>query len=70
MSRPDIILGLFVADLPILVAMLRDRFRYGLVHPVWLVGGTFWFTEQALEVAIFETHWAAPFGRTLLQLLP
>ena len=70
MSRPDIILGLFVADLPILLAMLRDRFRYGEVHPVWLVGGTFWFVEQGLEVAIFDTHWAAPFGQALLRLLP
>ena len=69
MSRPDIILGLFVADVPILVAMLRDRFRYGEVHPVWMIGGTFWFVEQSLETAIFDTHWAAPFGRALLALL-
>jgi hypothetical protein len=70
MNRPDIILGLFVADLPILVAMLRDRFRYGQAHPVWLVGGTFWFAEQGFEVAIFDTHWAAPIGRALLDVLP
>jgi hypothetical protein len=70
MSRPDIVLGLFVADLPILVAMLRDRLRYGQVHPVWLAGGTFWFVEQGLEVAIFDTHWAAPIGHALLQALP
>jgi hypothetical protein len=70
MSRPDIILGLFVADLPILVAMLRDRLRYGAVHPVWLIGGTFWFVEQGIEVAVFDTHWGAPLGRALLQILP
>jgi hypothetical protein len=70
MSRPDIILGLLVADLPILIAMLRDRFRYGEVHPVWLIGGTFWFVEQSLETAIFDTHWGAPIGRALLALLP
>ena len=70
MSRPDIILGLFVADLPILAAMLRDRWRYGHVHPVWLIGGTFWFVEQGVEVAIFDSHWAAPLGRALLQILP
>lgn len=70
MSRPDIVLGLFVADLPILAAMLRDRIRYGEVHPVWLVGGTFWFVEQGIETAIFDTHWAAPLGHALLRVLP
>jgi len=70
MSRPDIILGLFVADLPILVAILRDRLRYGLVHPVWLLGGTFWFVKQGFEVAVFDTMWSAPIGRVLLAMLP
>ena len=70
MSRPDIILGLFVADLPILVAMLRDRLRYGEVHSVWLIGGTFWFVEQGFEVAIFDTLWSAPIGRAMLGILP
>lgn len=70
MSRPEIVLGLFVADLPILVAMLRDRLRYGEVHPVWLIGGTFWFVEQGFEVAIFDTLWGAPIGRALLGIVP
>jgi hypothetical protein len=70
MSRPDIILGMFVANVPILIAMLRDRFRYGEVHPVWLIGGTFWFIEQGIEVAMFDTHWAAPIGRALIAILP
>lgn len=70
MDRPDIILGFFVADLPILVAMLRDRFRFGAVHPVWLVGGLFWIVEQGIEIAAFDTHWSAPFGRSLLAVLP
>lgn len=70
MSRPDIVLGMFVANVPILIAMLRDRFRYGEVHPVWLLGGTFWFVEQGVEVAIFDTHWAAPIGHILLSVLP
>ena len=70
MSRPDIVLGLFVANLPILAAMLRDRLRYGVVHPVWLLGGTFWFAEQGLEIAVFDTMWSAPIGRALLAVLP
>jgi hypothetical protein len=70
MDRPDIVLGYVVADLPILVAMLRDRVRYGAVHPVWLVGGLFWIVEQGIEIAAFDTHWSAPFGRALLAILP
>lgn len=70
MSRPDIILGLFVANLPILAAMLRDRLRYGLVHPVWLLGGTLWFVEQGLEIAVFDSMWSAPAGKALLGILP
>ena len=64
-----LILGMFVANVPILIAMLRDRFRYGEVHPVWLIGGTFWFIEQGIEVAMFDTHWAAPIGRALIAIL-
>jgi len=70
MNRPDIVLGLFVANLPILVAMIRDRIRYGRIHAVWLLGGTFWVAEQGLEVAVFDTMWSAPIGRALLGMLP
>ena len=70
MDRPDIILGYLVADLPILVAMLRDRLRYGAVHPVWLAGGLFWIVEQGIEIAIFDTYWSAPIGKALLRVLP
>jgi hypothetical protein len=70
MHRPDIVLGYFVADAPILVAMLRDRLRYGSVHPVWLVGGLFWIVEQGIEIVIFDTHWSAPIGKALLRVLP
>jgi hypothetical protein len=70
MSRPDIILGLFVANLPILVAMLRDRLRYGQVHPVWMLGGLFWLVEQGIEIAVFDSLWSAPVGRALLAVLP
>ena len=70
MERPDIVLGFFVADAPILVAMLRDRLRYGSVHPVWLAGGLFWIVEQGIEIAVFDTHWSAPIGRALLATLP
>lgn len=70
MDRPDIVLGYFVANAPILVAMLRDRFRFGQVHPVWLIGGLFWVVEQGVEIIMFETHWSAPAARALLAILP
>lgn len=69
-DRPDILYGMLIANIPILIAMLRDRFRYGEVHPVWLIGGTLWFVEQGLETLLFETLWNAPFGRFLLAVLP
>lgn len=70
MPRPDIVLGYFLADVPILVAMLRDRLRYGEVHPVWLFGGLFWVIEQGIEIAVFDSHWSVPAGKALLALLP
>jgi len=70
MWRPDIVLGMLVANVPIVIAMMRDRLRYGAVHPVWLLGGTFWVVEQSIEVAMFDTLWSAPIGRALLQVLP
>lgn len=69
-DRPDILYGMLIANIPILVAMLRDRFKYGETHPVWLIGGSLWFVEQGIEVLAFETHWNAPFGRFLLTVVP
>lgn len=69
-ERPDILYGMLIANLPILIAMLRDRFRYGYVHPVWLIGGTLWFVEQSIEVLMFDTLWNAPVGRILLTVIP
>lgn len=54
--RPDIWLALVLADLPILVAALRDRLVYGRVHKVWAIFGTLLVLEQAFEVMVFETE--------------
>jgi hypothetical protein len=70
MDRPDIILGYFLANLPILAAMLRDRIRYGAVHPIWMIGGLSWVLEQGIEIAVFDSNWSAPAGRFMLTLLP
>jgi hypothetical protein len=50
--------------------MLRDRLRYGQVHPVWMLGGLFWLVEQGIEIAVFDSLWSAPIGRALLAVLP
>ena len=67
--RPEIWLALVLADLPILVAAIRDKIRCGRVHPVWLWFGTALFLEQAFEVAMFETDaWRAA-GQTIYAFL-
>lgn len=50
--RPDIWLALVLADVPILIAAVRDRLRYGRVHPVWAIFGTLLVVEQSLETLI------------------
>jgi hypothetical protein len=63
--RPDITLGLVIADLPIALAMVRDRWRFGAVHPAYLWAGIPLAAEQVFEVFAFDT---APW-RKLAQLL-
>lgn len=54
--RPDLWLGLVLADLPILIAAVRDRIVYGHVHPVWAIFGTLLIAEKSLEtMLLFET---------------
>ncbi len=68
--RPDIWLGLVLADLPILIAALRDRLVYGQVHPVWAIFGTFLIVEQSMEtVLLFETTLWRCLGAGIYRLL-
>lgn len=53
--RPEITFGLLASDAVIAVAMLRDRLRFGRVHPVLLWVGTALFLEHVLELALFGT---------------
>ncbi|MFZ9394480.1 MAG: hypothetical protein ACO25F_00275 [Erythrobacter sp.] len=69
MPRPDVSLGLIVANLPIAIAMLRDRLRFGAVHPAyWLVGVPV-FLWQAFEVAAFGSPGWTAFGMWLYRLM-
>lgn len=67
--RPEILLALIVADLPILVAAVRDRIVYGRVHPAWLWVGSAVFVEQCVELWLFGSPaWNAA-GKLLFDLL-
>ena len=53
--RPEITLGLLVANLPIVIAMIRDRLRFGAVHPAYLTAGLGLIVEQSFETLAFDT---------------
>ena len=67
--RPDIWLALVLADLPILVAGMRDRLLYGRVHPVWAIFGTLLIVEQTIELMLFETGFWSGLGGLMFRLL-
>lgn len=69
MPRPDIFLGLLLADSPILLAAIRDKLRFGQVHPAWKWIGTGVFIEQILESLAFETGLNRAPGEWLYGLL-
>ena len=66
---PDLMLGLLLADLPILIAAVRDRIRWGAVHPAWLYVGSLVFAEQLFEVLTLERQWLASLGEAVHRLL-
>ena len=67
--RPDLVLGLLLADLPILIAAVRDRLRWGRVHPVWAYVGSAVFVEQLAETLAFGSGTTMPLGRAAYHLL-
>lgn len=67
--KPDISFAIVLAYLPILIAALRDRRRFGKVHPVWLWIGPALVIEQSVEFALFDHPALRPFGQWLYALL-
>lgn len=67
--KPEISFALVLAYLAIVVAALRDKWRYGRVHPVWLFIGPALFVEQSAEVAIFDSPAWRRLGQSLYALL-
>jgi hypothetical protein len=68
--RPDIWLGVVLTDLPILVAAMRDRIRFGAVHPAYLIAGTALVAEQVAEVFLYGTPQWHSLANNLLEILP
>jgi hypothetical protein len=68
--RPDIWLGVVAADLPIAIAALRDRIRFGAVHPAFWTAGVALGIEQASEVMLFGTDGWHRVALSLLEILP
>lgn len=53
--HPDIILGVIVSDSLVLVAMARDRLKFGRIHPAYLIFGSFLIAEHVWEIFFFDT---------------
>jgi uncharacterized membrane protein YozB (DUF420 family) len=66
-SRPEFWLAYVVALSPIGVAALRDRWKYGFVHPVWVYFGTAIILEQGLELFAFDSAAWRPIGMWLFK---
>ena len=66
---PDIWFALVLAYLPVVVAAVRDRWRYGKIHPVWLFVGPALIVEQSVEFALFDQWPLRRFGQWVYALL-
>ena len=67
--NPDISLALVLAYSPIVVAALRDRWRFGRIHPVWRWIGPVLVIEQSLEFAFFDRGVLRTFGQWIYGVL-
>jgi len=65
--RPDFWLAYVLALSPIGVAALRDRLKYGFVHPVWVYFGPAVVFEQGLELLAFDSPPWRSIGMWLFQ---
>lgn len=66
---PEIWLALVLAYSPIIVAIARDQWMFGKVHPVWLVVAPLLVIEQIMEVVFFDRGIQQAFGQCLFALL-
>jgi len=52
--RPDILFAILCADAPILIAAVRDRLRFGRIHPAYLVFGTLLVVDHVTEATFYD----------------
>ena len=67
--NPEVWFALVLAYSPILVAAVRDRRRYGKIHPVWLFVGPALVIEQSVEFAFFDQGVLRYAGEWLFMIL-
>lgn len=67
--KPEIWLALVVAYSPVVIAAVRDRWRFGKIHPVWLWVGPALIIEQSIEFLLFDRGVLRSFGQWLFALL-
>jgi hypothetical protein len=53
--HPDIILGVVVSDSLVIVAMVRDRLKFGRIHPAYLIFGSLLIAEHVWEIFFFDS---------------
>jgi hypothetical protein len=53
--HPDIVLGIVVSDSLVLVAMVRDRLKFGRIHPAYLIFGSLLIAEHVWEALFFDS---------------
>jgi len=61
--NPDVTFAFVLAYSPIVVAAVRDYWRCGKIHPVWLFVGPTLVLEQSLEFIFFDRGPLRLFGR-------
>ena len=67
--HPDIWLAVVVPDSLLLIAALRDRMKFGRVHPVYLWFGSLLIADHVVETLLFDTPvWRAS-AQALFRLL-
>ena len=53
--HPDIVLGVVVSDSLVVVAMVRDRLKFGHIHPAYLIFGSLLIAEHVWEIFFFDS---------------
>lgn len=67
--QPDLWLAIVVADSLIVIAALRDRLKFGRIHPVYLWFGTLLIAENVIEYLMFDTGPWRALARSEFRLL-